>query len=414
MFMMESIKVALQNLNRRKMRSFLTMLGMIFGVSAVIAMLSIGAGAESESLRMIESFGIRNIIISAKDFKPEEFKQIRTESLGLHMRDVEAIEAVIRPKPLVSAKRIVKTWQVCSKENRSDSRVLGVSSTYAEINNLRLLQGTFFMPFDDDAENQVCVLGISAKQKLFGFGDAVGQKVKINDQWLTVIGVLADATVGKQQEFEGVKIQNPNNDICIPIYTSIKKFDVDPLENQLNEVVVQIANDPALSIKEQSASIGSLMSTMHRYVDDYSLVVPEKLLEQNQKTQAIFNIVMGAIASISLLVGGIGIMNIMLASVLERTSEIGLRRAIGARKLDIRLQFIAEAVALSLAGGLIGIVLGWGTSKIVAAFSGWTTIITVNSITLSFGVSTMVGLVFGIYPAVQASNLDPIECLRYE
>jgi putative ABC transport system permease protein len=414
MFMMESIKVALQNLNRRKMRSFLTMLGMIFGVSAVIAMLSIGAGAESESLRMIESFGIRNIIISAKDFKPEEFKQIRTESLGLHMRDVEAIEAVIRPKPLVSAKRIVKTWQVCSKQAKSDSRVLGVSSSYAEINNLKLLQGSFFMPFDDEAENQVCVLGISAKQKLFGFGDAVGEKVKINDQWLTVIGVLADASVGKAQEFEGVKIQNPNNDICIPIYTSIKKFDVDALENQLNEVVVQIANDPALNIKEQSASIGSLMSTMHRYVDDYSLVVPEKLLEQNQKTQGIFNIVMGAIASISLLVGGIGIMNIMLASVLERTSEIGLRRAIGARKLDIRLQFIAEAVALSLAGGLIGIVLGWGTSKIVAAFSGWTTIITINSITLSFGVSTMVGLVFGIYPAVQASNLDPIECLRYE
>jgi putative ABC transport system permease protein len=154
MFMMESIKVALQNLNRRKMRSFLTMLGMIFGVSAVIAMLSIGAGAESESLRMIESFGIRNIIIEAKDFKPEEFKQIRTESLGLHMRDVEAIEAVIRPKPLVSAKRIVKTWQVCSKQNRSDSRVLGVSSTYAEINNLKLLQGSFFMPFDDEPKTR--------------------------------------------------------------------------------------------------------------------------------------------------------------------------------------------------------------------------------------------------------------------
>jgi len=179
-------------------------------------------------------------------------------------------------------------------------------------------------------------------------------------------------------------------------------------------VVVQVPNEAGVDIKEQSASINSLMSTMHRYVDDFSLVVPEKLLEQNQKTQGIFNIVMGAIASISLLVGGIGIMNIMLASVLERTSEIGLRRAIGARKLDIRLQFIAEAVALSLAGGLIGIGLGWGTSKLVALFSGWTTIITVASITLSFGVSSVVGLVFGIYPAVQASNLDPIECLRYE
>jgi putative ABC transport system permease protein len=412
MFTMESVKVALSNLGRRKLRSFLTMLGMIFGVSAVISMLSIGAGAESESLRQIESFGIRNIIISAKDFKQEELKQIRVDSLGLNLRDVEAIEAVMRPRPLVTAKRIVKTWQVASEKGRSDSRVLGVSSTYPEINNLKLLQGTFFLPLDDDAENQVCVLGITAKQKLFGFGDAVGQRLKINDQWLTVVGVLTDATVGKSDTFEGVKIQNPNNDIYIPIRTSIKKFDVDALENQLTEVIVQAP--PDADLKDQSASISSLMSTMHRYVDDYSLVVPEKLLEQRQKTQAVFNIVMGAIASISLLVGGIGIMNIMLASVLERTSEIGLRRAIGARKADIRMQFIAEAVALSLAGGLIGIGLGWGTSRLVAAFSGWLTIITPASIGLSFGVSSFVGLVFGIYPAVQASNLDPIECLRYE
>ena len=153
---------------------------------------------------------------------------------------------------------------------------------------------------------------------------------------------------------------------------------------------------------------------MHRYVDDYSIVVPEKLLEQNQKTQDIFNIVMGAIASISLLVGGIGIMNIMLASVLERTSEIGLRRAIGARKVDIRVQFIAEAVAISFAGGLIGVGLGYGISKAVSMFSGWSTIVTAGSVVLSFGVSSVIGLVFGIYPAVQASNLDPIECLRYE
>jgi putative ABC transport system permease protein len=412
MFNLESIRVALSNLGRRKLRSFLTMLGMIFGVSAVIAMLSIGAGAEAESLATIASFGIRNIIINAKDFKTEELKQIRVDSLGLHMRDVEAIETVLRPKPLVSAKRILKTWQVVSENGRSDSRVLGVSSSFPQINNLKLLQGAFFMPFDDQAGNQVCVLGITAKQKLFGFGDAIGQRLKINDQWFSVVGVLADATVGTKQEFEGVKIQNPNNDIYIPIYTCLTKFDVDEIENQLDEVDVKVPD--GTDLKTQSASITSLISTMHRYIDDYSVVVPEKLLEQNQKEQEIFNIVMGAIASISLLVGGIGIMNIMLASVLERTSEIGLRRAIGARKFDIRMQFISEAVALSLAGGLIGIGLGWGTSKLVAAFSGWSTIITITSVVLSFGVSTMVGLIFGIYPAVQASNLDPIECLRYE
>ncbi len=411
MFTLESVRVALSNLSRRKLRAFLTMLGMIFGVGAVIAMLSIGAGAERESLRIIENFGIRNIIIQAKEFKQEELKQIRTESLGVSLRDVEALEAVLQPKPSISAKRVVKTFQVISEKGRSDSRVLGVSSSYPAIHNLKLLHGSFFMPFDEDAANQVCVLGITAKQKLFGFGDVIGKRLKVNDQWLTVIGVLADANVEKQ-EFEGVKIQNPNNDIYVPITTSIKKFEKDTLENELNEVVVQ--STPDANLKEQAAAISNLMSTMHRFVDDYSLVVPEKLLEQNQKTQGIFNIVMGAIASISLLVGGIGIMNIMLASVLERTTEIGLRRAIGATKRDIRLQFIAEALGLSLAGGVLGIGLGFGISKAVAAYSGWSTIITAMSIGLSFGVSSLVGLVFGIYPAIQASNLDPIECLRYE
>ena len=361
MFTFESVRVALDNLNRRKLRSFLTMLGMIFGVGAVIAMLSIGAGAERESLRIIENFGIRNVIIQAKEFKQEELKQIRTESLGLALRDVDALQAVLQPKPMISAKRVVKTFQVFSEKGRADSRVLGVSSSYPAIQNLKLVQGSFFLPFDEDASSQVCVLGMTAKQKLFGFGDVIGQRVKVNDQWLNVIGVLADANVEKQ-EFEGVKIQNPNNDIYVPITTSIKKFDSDSLENELNEVVIQIA--PEADLREQSAAISNLMSAMHHFVDDYSLVVPEKLLQQSQKTQGIFNIVMGAIASISLLVGGIGIMNIMLASVLERTTEIGLRRAIGATKRDIRLQFIAEAVGLSLAGGFLGIALNAKTKRI--------------------------------------------------
>jgi putative ABC transport system permease protein len=388
------------------------MLGMIFGVGAVIAMLSIGAGAESESLRVIESFGIRNIIIQAKEFKTEELRQIRTESLGVSLRDVEALQTILKPKPLISASRLVKTYQINSEKTRSDSRVLGVSSTYPRIQNLKLLQGSFFLASDEEANAQVCVFGIVAKQKLFGFGDVLNKQIKINDIWMTVVGVLADAAVADKQEFEGVKVQNPNNDIYIPITTAVRKFDTETVENELNEIVVQIA--PEANISEQASTINNLISVMHRYVDDYSIVVPEKLLAQSQRTQGIFNIVMGAIASISLLVGGIGIMNIMLASVLERTNEIGLRRAIGAKKLDIRMQFMAEAVAISLAGGLIGVGLGYGISKAVAMFSGWSTIITGASIGLSFGVSSVIGLVFGIYPAVQASNLDPIECLRYE
>ena len=407
----ETMTGALVNLGRHKLRSFLTMLGMIFGVGAVIAMLSIGAGAEQQSLSIIENLGINNIIIRAKEFKTEELRQIRTESLGVSLRDLEALESILKPKPLITASRLVTTYQIISPKGRADSRVLGVSSTYPVIQNLKLLQGAFFLPSDEEGNAQVCVLGIAAKQKLFGFGDVLNKRIKINDLWMKVVGVLADSVVD-EQEFEGVKIQNPNNDIYIPITTAIRKFDTEAVENELNEIVVQIHPDAV--INEQASTINNLMSVMHRYVDDYAIVIPEDLLEQRQRTQGIFNIVMGAIASISLLVGGIGIMNIMLASVLERTNEIGLRRAIGAKKMDIRMQFMAEAVAISLAGGIIGVALGWGISRAVAIFSGWSTIITTISIVLSFGVSSVIGLIFGIYPAVQASNLDPIECLRYE
>lgn len=411
MFLSESLRIAFSNLIRRKLRSLLTMLGMIFGVGAVIAMLSIGAGAEEQSLKIIENLGIRNIIIQAKEFKTAELQQIRTESLGLTVRDLDSLRSVLNPKPLVSAKRVVKAYQVLSETSRSDSRILGVSTPYYKIMNLKLVQGSFFLPQDDLAANQVCILGMNAKQKLFGFGEALDNKVKINDQWFRVIGVLADANIEKS-EFEGVKVQNPNNDIFIPINTAIKKFDVDTLEDELNEIILQVPVHADL--KEQSTTVSNLMASMHRFVDDFSLVVPEQLLDQNQKTQRIFNIVMGAIASISLLVGGIGIMNIMLASVLERTTEIGLRRAIGARKKDIRLQFIVESLAISLIGGLIGIATGYSISRMVAIFSGWNTIITTSSVLVSFGVSSLVGLIFGIYPAMQASNVDPIECLRYE
>ena len=324
---------------------------------------------------------------------------------------MDALQSILKPPPIISASRLVKTYQIVSDKGKTDSRVVGVSSTYPAIQNLKLLQGSFFLPTDEEDYAQVCVLGIAAKQKLFGFGDVLDQRIKINDIWMKVVGVLADSMIN-QKEFEGVKVQNPNNDIYIPITTAIRKFDTEAVENELNEIIVQI--NPDAVIKEQASTINNLMSAMHRYVDDYSIVVPEKLLEQTQRTQGIFNIVMGAIASISLLVGGIGIMNIMLASVLERTNEIGLRRAIGAKKLDIRMQFMAEAIAISLAGGIIGILLGYGISSAVAQFSGWSTIITNASIVLSFGVSSVIGLIFGIYPAVQASNLDPIDCLRYE
>ncbi len=223
--------------------------------------------------------------------------------------------------------------------------------------------------------------------------------------------MLEDHNLTKD-EFEGVKIQDFSNDIYIPLATALKKFELKPLEPELDEVTVSIKNIDAL--KASVALVNQVLVNTHDKAEDFSIVVPRELLEQNQRTQRIFNIVMSCIAGISLLVGGIGIMNIMLASILERTREIGVRRAIGARRRDILKQFLVEAITISFLGGLIGVVFGFGISRLVALYADWNTIVTSSSIAMSFGVSASVGLIFGIYPALRAARLDPIEALRYE
>ena len=240
---------------------------------------------------------------------------------------------------------------------------------------------------------------------------AIGEQIKINQEWFTVIGELADQQISNK-EFQGIKVENSNNDIYIPLRTMLDKFEPDPVADQLDEIVIQLPTVDKIS--ESAALISGMMGSMHNQIDDFTLIVPEKLLEQSRQTQKIFNIVMGAIASISLLVGGIGIMNIMLASVLERTNEIGLRRALGARRRDISRQFILEAITISLSGALMGIALGFGIARGVSAYSGWSTIVTPISVILGVGVSVSVGLIFGIFPARKASLVSPIEALRYE
>lgn len=411
MFVLESVKVAALNLLRHKLRTTLTMLGMIFGVGAVLSMLSIGAGAEKEALAVIQRMGLRNILVQAKQFEARELEIIRQDSPGVCRRDAAALQKALPEGTLVSGKRLLKTYQIASVFGKADSRVLGVNAIYPQIALLELVEGAFFLPLDEEKAHQVCVLGTTARRKLFGLNNPVGEPIKINEHWFAVIGVLADQTLD-QEEFEGVKIDNPNNDIYIPLQTLLRKFEHNPVDNELDEIMVRIPE--GYHLPSQAALISAMMGSMHRQIDDFALLVPEKLLQQNRQTQRIFNIVMGAIASISLLVGGIGIMNIMLASVLERTNEIGLRRAIGARRRDISQQFLMEAVAISLSGALIGIAFGYGTSRLVSAFSGWPTIVTPVSVLLGVGVSCSVGLVFGIYPARQAASISPIEALRYE
>ena len=407
----EGITQSLENLTKRKLRSLLTMLGIIFGVGAVISMLSIGAGAEDQALQLIRQMGLRNIIVEGKEYDPEDLRKIREKSLGLSRRDVEALLAVTPDLRRGAGKKTIKTYQVLSGERKVESRVVAVDAAYFSMGNLHPVDGTFFDHQDEELYNQVCVLGASAKQGLFGFESALGKTVKINNVWFSVVGVIADQTLS-QDEFQGVKLQNTNNDIYIPLSAALKKLEVKALESELDGIILEVENESR--IQSTALVVSQLLDKLHNGEADFSLIVPEQLFRQSQQTQKIFNIVMGCIAGISLLVGGIGIMNIMLANVLERTHEIGIRRAIGARRIDIRLQFLIEAVTISIVGGVIGVGLGFAIAGLVVYYAGWSTIITTWSIVLAFGVSATVGVLFGSYPAIQASRLSPIEVLRYE
>ncbi len=411
MNIVESMSQSFDNLAKRKLRSLLTMLGIIFGVGAVISMLSIGAGAEAQTLQLIRQMGLRNIIVSAKEYTPEDLLKVREKSLGLSLRDLKALlEVTPNLTRGVGLKRI-KTYQVFSGNSRVDSRVVAVGSTYFSVGTLRLLYGSFFDDRDDEDYEQVCVLGSQAKEGLFGFGDSLGKSLKINNVWFSTVGIIADQTL-PEDGFEGVKVQNSNNDIYIPLSTALKKLELNPLESELDEIILQVQHE-----KDSHATalvVSQMLEKLHNGETDFSLIVPERLLRQSQQTQRIFNIVMGCIASISLLVGGIGIMNIMLANVLERTHEIGIRRATGATRRDIRAQFLVEAITISSMGGILGVALGFGIARAVVYYAGWQTIITSWSVLLAFCVSAVVGILFGSYPAIQAARLNPIEALRYE
>jgi putative ABC transport system permease protein len=411
MHIRESLAQSVDNLAKRKLRSLLTMLGIIFGVGAVISMLSIGAGAEDQAMQVIRQMGLRNIIIEGKQYEAEDLRKVREKSLGLSRRDLKALIEVTPNVTRGAGKKNVRTYQVFSELGKADSRVVAVDAAYFLMKNLSLLDGSFFDQQDEARYDQVCVLGATAKQALFGFENALGKTLKINNAWFSVVGVIADQTLSKD-EFEGVKLQNTNNEIYIPLRAALKKIEFKPMDSELDGIVLEVSDERKTA--GSAAVVSQMLDSLHNGATDFSLIVPEQLLKQSQQTQKIFNIVMGCIAGISLLVGGIGIMNIMLANVLERTREIGVRRAIGARRFDIRLQFLIEAVTISAIGGVIGVAFGFGIAQLVVYYAGWSTIITTWSVLLAFGVSTAVGILFGSYPAVQASRLSPIEALRYE
>jgi len=389
----------------------LTMLGMIFGVSAVIAMLSIGEGAKQEALEQIELMGMNNILIQDFQLETEDLASIRTNfSRGLTYEDARSIGDIC---PLIDYATPQKEFNlsVSYKDKVTMSTVVGTTPEYGEVLNFPVSKGSFITYYDVANRNRVCVLGGGIKKDLFGFEDPIEKKIKVEDLWFTVIGVMIDKDIPAGEQ-GSIKTRNLNQDIYIPITASFKRFVSDQFASEIDQITARVVNSE--KITEAANIIRNIMNRRHNGVPDFQIIIPEALLRQSQETQRIFNIVMGAIAGISLLVGGIGIMNIMLASILERTREIGVRRAVGATRMDILGQFIIEAILISFSGGILGIFLGYGLTRAIAFYADWKTIVSFYMLMLAFGVSVTVGLIFGILPARKAALLDPIDSLRYE
>ncbi len=407
----DACRLAFENLGQHKLRTALTMLGMMFGVGAVIAMLSIGAGAERQALTLIERLGVRNVVIRAKELDKDDLAEIRKKSLGVSQRDAEAIREAVPGVDFVAPKLEIEPYKVISASGKTEPRVYGVSHRQAALVRLALAEGRFLDARDEAHHAQVAVIGAGVRRDLFGAAPAIGRDIKVNDVWLEVVGVLASESL-TGAEVQGVEVASSESEIYLPYTTALRKLERDPLKSPLSEIVIQLTNGaPA---RETGAVVESLLDRLHAGARDFEVVVPEALLQQSRETQRLFDLVMGCIAGISLLVGGIGIMNIMLASVLEQTREIGVRRAVGARRRDIRFQFLVTSFSIALLGGLTGVALGLGISRAVAAYAGWPTVVTTWSIALSLAVSVSVGLISGMYPAIRAAKLDPIEALRHE
>ncbi|MCE5252234.1 ABC transporter permease [bacterium] len=407
----ENLTLGLEGLRTHLLRSLLTMLGIIFGVGAVIAMLSIGEGAKQQALEQIQLMGMRNIIVQDIPIEDKETGLGRSNlSRGLRWADARAVEEV-NPLVELTVPQREMTLDITYKTERTKTSIVGTTPEYGPVLNYTPREGTFFTYLDVDESRRVCVLGGGIKRKLFFFHEPLGEQVKISNQWFTVVGVMEDKIESGGGKTD-LPIRDMNMDVYIPITTSMKRFPMQPFESELNRFVA-LVNDTE-KIQEAANIIKHTMDRRHNGIIDYNIVIPESLLRQSQQTQRIFNIVMGAIASISLLVGGIGIMNIMLASVLERTREIGIRRAVGATRKDILGQFLFEAVVLSFTGGLIGIMVGFSLTKIISMYANWRTLVSLQAIFLAFWVSVAVGIIFGYYPARRAAQQEPIESLRYE
>lgn len=431
--MFKNAQIAFDSILANKFRAILTTLGIIFGVGAVISMLAIGNGAQQQILEQLKIVGVNNVIVKsvyeAEAGKSEEEEsepgQAKKYSPGLTLKDFINIEKVTPEIMHISPEVGYETYAV-SSTIRKKTKVIGVSPSYFNIFNIDLESGNYFYDAQNDARKKVCLLGSKISKLLFPKTNPIGKTIRVGKLNLTVVGVMEKLS-GVTESLQDMGINDYNNEVYVPIKTILSRFKDrgkssvqdewqgggEPENpNQLDKIVIQ------LSDKGDMISTGDLLNRMmvrrHNEVEDYSINIPEQTLKQQKETDDLFNWLLGAIASISLVVGGIGIMNIMLASVQERIKEIGLRRAIGAKKSDIKLQFILEASFISLFGGVLGIILGVGLSYAVEIFLEMPTKISIFSIFLSFIISVLTGIIFGYLPANKAAEQNPVNSLKYE
>lgn len=443
---LQNLSIAVEAIKANKLRSFLTALGIIFGVAAVIAMLAIGQGAKQEILEQMKLVGVNNIVITplveqkeeeVKDEQQTTGQEKKMFSPGLSLKDLSSIISTLPSIEKTSAEVLIETDFVYAGLRRS-GKLVGVEPTYFDISNFKVERGNMFNAQQMKYGSQVCIIGKGIQTKFFSKEDPIGKYIKCGRVWLQVVGVLEEKKIS-ENALGKLGIRDFNMDIYTPLRTMLIRyknrslitkatlmaqanmFDDETSDpgtqkkesyHQIDRMVVQVKETELL---EASAEIISrMMERRHYGVVDYEITIPIILLEQQQKTKDLLNMVLFAIASISLLVGGIGIMNIMLASVLERIKEIGIRLSIGATKKDIVVQFVAEAVFISITGGLLGIAVGITFCYLISGLLDITTIISGWSVVISFGVSAITGLVFGIIPAQRAAEQDPIKSLRHE
>jgi putative ABC transport system permease protein len=424
---LSTVRLGIKSLTLHKLRSALTMLGIIFGVCSVIAMLAIGEGASYEAQEAIKKLGSNNILI--RSLKPPEAARQQGGGgprgmqlkYGLSYEDGARLQTTIPGVLRVLPMRIIRE-NVRFERNEVACQVIGTLPFYAEVTGAGLVAGRFLVDVDEIHAENVCVITTGLARRLFPSQNPLNHTVKIDAFYYRVVGILQERNQPEQRSQAGKMEGQPlDNNVYIPLSASRTRFgeilirrtagSFEAEEVQLHQVTVQMRDLAA--VETADPQIATLLGRFHDQ-KDYEIIVPLQLLRQAEQTKRIFNIVLGSIAAISLLVGGIGIMNIMLATVTERTREIGIRRALGAKRRDITRQFLVETVVLSVGGGVIGVCVGVITPVVVAHLTTMKTIITVWSVLVAFGISGAVGVIFGLYPAKAAALLDPIEALRHE